>query len=66
MKKRGTTEQFAQIFSVKPDTVRRALCVNGEYMGLRPVKLPTGRLLWPLDLAEELLDQVARKTSVST
>jgi len=44
----ATTEQLAQFFAVKPDSVRRANCVDGSFHGLVPVKLPTGRLVWPL------------------
>jgi hypothetical protein len=46
---RITTEQVARLLGVTPGTVRRGLCVNGHYLGLRPVKLPNRRLLWPGD-----------------
>jgi hypothetical protein len=42
-----TTEEFAQGLGVKAPTVRRGLCVNGHYLGVRPIKLPNRRLLWP-------------------
>lgn len=43
-----TTNAFANEVSVKPETIRRCLCVDGHYLGVRPaVKLPNGRLLWP-------------------
>ena len=41
------TNEFASRFGVKGDTVRRNLCVNGAFLGVKPVKLPNGRLLWP-------------------
>jgi hypothetical protein len=41
------TYEFAEIFSVKAQTVRRQLCTNGSYFGFVPVKLPNGRLAWP-------------------
>lgn len=41
-----TTIKFAEQLLVKPETVRRSLCQNGHYMGIRPVKLPNGRLAW--------------------
>lgn len=41
------TNHFAARFGVQPDTVRRNLCVNGHFLGIKPVKLPNGRLLWP-------------------
>lgn len=41
------TNVFASRFGVKGDTVRRNLCINGHFLGAKPVKLPNGRLLWP-------------------
>lgn len=48
------TSDFARIFGLKPDSVRRALCVNGHFMGIKPFKLPNGRLLWPVVDPREL------------
>jgi predicted DNA-binding transcriptional regulator AlpA len=42
-----TTNKLAEKLGVKPDTLRRALCTNGHYLGIKPVKLPNRRLLWP-------------------
>ncbi len=42
-----TTEEFARRLGVKSHTVRRSLCVKGHYLGVRPIKLPNRRLLWP-------------------
>jgi hypothetical protein len=50
-----STEEFSKRFQVKPDTVRRGLCTRGHYLGVKPVKLPTGRLLWPDVSVEEIL-----------
>lgn len=53
----GDTTEAAAIICMKPATLRRGLCVNGHYMGIRPVKLPggkTARLLWPLGQFERL------------
>lgn len=41
-----SSEQLAQLLGVQPGTVRRGHCLNGHYLGLRPVKLPNGRLRW--------------------
>lgn len=41
------TNQLAERFGVKGDTVRRNLCTKGHFLGLKPVKLPNSRLLWP-------------------
>jgi len=43
------TKGAAQAFGVEGQTLRRAFCVNGHYLGIKPVKLPNGRLLWPTD-----------------
>ncbi len=50
-----STEEVAARLLVQPQTVRRSLCVNGEYMGLRPVKLPSRRLLWDAAEVERLI-----------
>ena len=52
---RITTEQVARLLGVTPGTVRRGLCVNGHYLGLRPIKLPNRRLLWPGDALERVI-----------
>lgn len=41
------TKELADLTRVESQTIRRSYCVNGHYMGLRPWKLPNGRLLWP-------------------
>lgn len=48
------TKEFAALVRVDPQTIRRALCVNGHYLGLKPLKLPNNRLLWPGNQAREL------------
>jgi len=40
------TRELAACFHVEAQTVRRAFCVSGHYMGLKPLKLPNKRLLW--------------------
>lgn len=49
-----STEELAALLRLKPATLRSALCLNGHYFGLRPRKLPNGRLLWPADAIEKL------------
>ena len=41
-----TTEELAALLRIVPQTPRASLCRFGHYMGMRPVKLPNGRLLW--------------------
>lgn len=42
-----STRELAALFRVEPATIRRAYCVKGHYLTLKPLKLPNGRLLWP-------------------
>lgn len=40
------TAEAADRLRIRPQTLRRALCLQGHYYGLRPTKMPNGRLLW--------------------
>lgn len=51
----NTTKELASLLRVEPQTIIRSLCINGNYLGLRPVKLPNNRLLWPCAEAHNLL-----------
>lgn len=55
-----TTEELARRLGLRPQTLRAALCRNGHYFGLRPTKLPNGRLLWPADAFEKLTSEGAK------
>ena len=55
IQKHLTTNELARTLGVQGATVRRGFCVNGHYMGLRPVKLPNNRLLWPADGVQKIL-----------
>ncbi len=50
-----STNELSARLRIKPDTIRRGLCENGHYLGVRPVKLPNGRLVWPADPVEKIL-----------
>lgn len=51
-----TTEEAASKLRNRAATWRRNLCVNGHFMGIRPLaKLPNGRLLWPADQIDALI-----------
>ena len=54
-----TTEALAVRFFVKPNSIRSAYCRDGHYFGLRPTKLPNGRLLWPADALEQIAEKQA-------
>jgi hypothetical protein len=57
-----STRQLAQFMDVAPESIRVQLCRAGHYHGLRPDRLPNGRLLWPADSRERLLDAGRRMT----
>jgi hypothetical protein len=50
-----STKEFAELLRIGPNTIRRSLCVNGHYLGVRPVKLANRRLVWPAGPAEQLM-----------
>ncbi|WP_273050155.1 hypothetical protein [Pseudoalteromonas sp.] len=50
-----TTEQFALALHGKPSTIRTRLCKTGSFYGIKPIKLPSGRLLWPTAAVQALL-----------
>ena len=50
-----TTDQIANLYKVKPTSIRSALSTHGSYFGLIPKKLPNGRLVWDREQVEALL-----------
>ena len=50
-----TTEQLGIATHSKPNTIRTRLCKTGSFYGIKPIKLPSGRLLWPADAVQALL-----------
>jgi len=50
-----STVEAAFVTRHKPQTLRHELCVKGSFKGIRPVKLPGGRLLWPADEIDRLV-----------
>ena len=49
-----TTKEYAQIWNVADQTVRKNYCETGEAYGLRPIKIGN-RLLWSVaQIAEKL------------
>lgn len=49
-----STEEAAAKLCAAPQTPRASLCRLGHWMGMRPVKLPNGRLLWDAAQVERL------------
>ena len=51
-----TTPDFAQVFNVQPQTVRKNYCLTGHAYGVKPTKIGN-RLLWSVvKVAERLQD----------
>ena len=50
-----STKAMARKLLVEENTPRSAYHRQGHYLGMRPVKLPNGRLLWDVEEVEHLL-----------
>lgn len=55
------TSALAQRLGYKSTSIRTAVWRNGHFNGIKPVKLPNGRLLWPVDAVERLTASEASK-----
>lgn len=50
-----STESVAISANLHPGSLRNSFCRKGHWCGIRPAKLPNGRLLWPADQIDALL-----------
>jgi hypothetical protein len=52
-----TTREVAYLTRVQSSSIREYMSHqgNGTYMGIKPVRAPNGRLLWPIEAVEEAL-----------
>lgn len=50
-----STEQAAAALHIKPQTLRAAICRDGHYAGVKPLKLPSRFLAWPAEAIDALL-----------
>jgi hypothetical protein len=50
-----STTDLARAVGLQPDSIRVHLCRAGSYYGIKPRRLPNGRLLWPADSVARLL-----------
>ncbi|VVD62546.1 DNA-binding protein [Pandoraea eparura] len=50
-----STKEAAAILLVKPQTMRKSHCIYGEYAGIRPTRLASRKLAWPVDGIERAL-----------
>ena len=51
-----TTETLANSIGYKSSSIRVRLCETGSFFGVKPHKLPSGRLLWPTDAVQQLIE----------
>lgn len=49
-----STEEFAAVMAVDPQSIRKRYSSDGSYHGVRPVKLPNRRVLWPIEAVRQL------------
>lgn len=54
--KKLTTEEVAKLARVQPQSIRAAVCRKGDWLGLRPIKLPNRLLLWDSDQVVKVLN----------
>lgn len=52
---KSTTNDAAGMLGYKPQSMRARLCRSGNVLGLIPVKLPNGKLLWDTEDIERLV-----------
>jgi hypothetical protein len=52
------TDAVADLVGIKPQTIRAALCRDGHYYGLKPIKLPNRLLVWNV---EDVHDWLTKK-----
>lgn len=57
-----STKKLAEIALTTPGNVRVRLCETGSFYGIKPLKLPSGRLLWPKDSLQRLAACQSKKT----
>lgn len=50
-----TTEDFALALSLKPQSLRKRFSQTGSYFGIKPYKLPNGKLRWSSDSLSKIL-----------
>ncbi|OMS02641.1 DNA-binding protein [Burkholderia pseudomallei] len=50
-----STDELATILAVDPQSIRKRYSQTGSYHGVRPTKLPSRRLLWPVEAIKHLV-----------
>lgn len=55
-----TTLQLANALELQEQSIRKRYSQTGSYFGVRPSKLPNGRLRWPVDSVQKLIQGVPK------
>lgn len=50
-----STNMLAERLGMKAQSIRKRYAQTGAYFGLKPIKLPNGRLYWPSNAIDQLL-----------
>lgn len=50
-----TTSEVAALTRTRPKSITAALSRDGHFCGLKPIRLPNRRLLWPAEQVAQLL-----------
>jgi hypothetical protein len=58
-----TTDEFAFIAELKPQTIRKRYCQHGHYFNVRPKKLSNRLLHWPIAEVEVFLSGDSKPSS---
>lgn len=54
------TAALAKGIGYKAASIRTAVWRNGHFNGIKPAKLPNGRLLWPADTVARLTGEASK------
>lgn len=56
-----TTATLASRLGIQAQSIRASVSRHGSYYGLKPTRLPNGRLLWPEDAFQRILESGKKK-----
>lgn len=56
-----TTAALASRLGIQSESIRAAVYRSGSYYGITPTRLPNGRLLWPADAFQRIVESGKRK-----
>jgi len=51
-----TTKMFSELAGVEVNTIRSAICRKGGYLGVSPIKMQNGRVVWNAEEVKSALD----------